>query len=385
MDLTNIRVLVLDAEAKQTATIIRGLKEIGCIVTVFCKSKLDTCYVSKLPDFKVLRPEAGANDEVFIRVLLELVATGDYDVLMPVGEPSTNPVTQHEAEFRKYVKLACAPREAYINAFDKQRTFDFAAQTGIPAPKTRLTGQTVEEFLETVQFPLIIKPRNGLGSIGFHKFKTREDFAPYIAENHIDLDEYVLQEFVDHEKRMGVILFVDQKGNVCMAYANEVLRWFPLDAGSACLIRSVDEPELLEKSAKLLQAMHWQGVAALSFMVERETGIPRLLEINGRIPASIRLSRQCGFNVAKLLMEMAMDADVEQYPFNTKVGLCARHFDMDLAWFFKSPDRFRAQPSWFSWKNTEEVLYSRDDKKPFFASFFRKLLTYREIMKKKRH
>ena len=245
--------------------------------------------------------------------------------------------------------------------------------------------QSVEDYLSGVEFPVIIKPRSGMGSIGFHKFEKREDFWPYIREHEIDLDQYVLQKFIDYDKYLGAILFVDQRGNVCMAYADEVLRWFPIDAGTACLIRSIDNPELLRHAAELLKAMEWQGVAALSFMIDKTDGTPKLQEINGRIPASIKLSWQCGFNVAKLLVEMAYDQDVDQYPANTKFGQLTRHFHADIGWFIKSPKRFRSEPSWFSWKNTKDVVYWKGDPMPWFAYSLSKLFGIQEGVKKRRH
>ena len=385
MNFEGLRVLVLDGAARQTLTILHGLKELKCHVTVLCSTKWDLCYSSNVPDEIILRNEATPRNKEFINCLLGLLRSGDYDVMLPVAEMTTNKVTEAETELKKYVRLGCAPRQAYINAFDKQRTFEIAMQNDIPVPKTRTESQKIEEYLSTVSFPLIIKPRNGVGSIGFHKFESREDFEPYIRKNQIDLDSYVLQEYVDYEKRLGTILFVDQKRNICMAYADEVLRWYPLDAGSACCIRSIDYPEVLEWSAKLLKAMHWQGVAALSFMVDRKTGIPKLLEINGRIPASIRLSRQCGYNVAKLLVEMACEAEVEQYGPNEKFGQVTRHFHADILWFIHSPNRFRCDPPWFSWKNAKDVVFWRGDVKPWINYTVQKIFKYGEFKKKREH
>ena len=385
LDFSKIRVLVTEAGGKQSLTIVRGLKEIGCHVTVICGSKEASGYVSNRPDEKIINKHIANSDAQALDELIKLLKTGKYDVVMPIGENGTTFITEHEDELKQYARIACAPRESYINAHDKQRTFDIAHSIGIPAPKTRLSSQTVEEYLDTVKFPLIIKPRNGLGSVGFHKFENREEFESYIKENNIDIDSYVLQEFVNYEKWIGTILFVDQKGNICMSYADEVLRWFPIDAGTACLIKSIDYPEAIKWSSDLLKAMKWQGVAALSFMVDKTTNKPKLQEVNGRIPASIRLSRQCGFNVSKLLIEMAYNEEVEQYPPNNKFGLYTRHLDLDLAWFMKSPNRFKAQPSWFSWKNTQEVMFYKDDRKPFRTHFFHQLKNYRQIMKRKRH
>ena len=312
MDFTKVSVLLTDGGARQTLTILHGLKEIGCRVTVICASKFDVCHASKLPDEKILDERAAGSHEGFEEFLLPLLQSGKYDVLLPVAEMTTNKVTKNEDEYRKYVRLACAPRSAYIQAFNKQNTFEHAMEIGMPCPLTRREGQSVEDFLQEAEFPLIIKPRSGMGSIGFHKFEKREDFWPYVKEHEIDLDQYVLQKFISYDKYLGAILFVDQNGNVCMAYADEVLRWFPIDAGTACLIRSIDAPDLLNDAARLLKAMKWQGVAALSFMIDKTDNTPKLQEINGRIPASIKLSWQCGFNVAKLLVEMAYDEDMEQ-------------------------------------------------------------------------
>ena len=385
MDFKNVRVLLTDGGARQTLTILHGLKEIGCHVTVLCSSKFNVCYASKLPDKKILNDKAAGSNEGFEKFLLKIITTGRFDVLLPVAEMTTNKVTKHEGEYRKYIKLACAPRKAYIQAFNKQNTFEHAMDIGVPCPLTRREDQTVEEYLETVDFPVIIKPRSGMGSIGFHKFERREDFWPYIKAHNIDLDQYVLQKFIHYDKYLGAILFVDQKGSVCMAYADEVLRWFPIDAGTACLIRSIDNPELLENAASLLKSMNWQGVAALSFMIDKSDGTPKLQEINGRIPASIRLSHQCGFNVAKLLVEMAYNEDVEQYPENTCVGQLTRHFHADLGWFIKSPNRFHADPSWFSWKDTKDVVCWKGDLKPWVAYTISKILGYQDGIKKRKH
>lgn len=385
MDFTKLSVLVMDGGGKQTLAMVRGLKEMGCRVTVLCSSKYDTCYVSNQPDERIVNPDLGKRDQGVLRFLLDLVSTGEYDALMPIGELSTNFVTEHEAEFTKYVKLACAPRETYIKAFNKQTTFDQAMKSGIPCPYTRRSDQTIEDYLEHCKFPIIIKPRQGLGSIGFHKFEKREDFWPYMNEKGLDPDDYVVQEFVNFENRIGTNLFVDQKGNICTSYAVDVLRWFPIDAGAGVLIVTVDAHEILQYAGRLLQDLGWKGFANVAFMIDKETGEPRLLEINGRIPASVKMAYMCGCNVSRQMLEMTYDEDVIQYPENTKFGMYIRHLDTDLAWFLKSPNRFKTKPSWFSWKNTQEVIYSRDDKRPFFYRFFGRALQFKEIMERKKH
>lgn len=385
MEFKGLRVLVLDAAGKQTLAMVRGLKEIGCFVAVLCKSKLDTCYMSNLPDQIIMNPQMAVINDKYIQELLNIVSSGKYDVLMPVGELSTNLVTKHEDEFNKHVKIACAPREVYIKAFNKQVTFDTAMENSIPCPYTRSSKQDIEDFLEHAHFPIIIKPRQGLGSIGFHKFETEDEFRRRLADTSFDIDDYIIQEFVDFENRIGTNLFIDQKGNICTSYAVDVLRWFPIDAGAGVLMVTVDVPEILRYAGDLLKALKWRGFANIAFMIDKKTGQPKLLEINGRIPASVKVAYMCGYNVSRQLLEMVYDQNVIQYPENNQFGMYVRHLDTDIIWFLKSPDRFKAQPSWFSWKNTKEILYSKDDRKPFFANFIQKTFRYKTIMKKKQH
>lgn len=386
MDFKNIKVLVTDGSGKQPIAMIRGLKEIGCRVAVICGDKLDSCYVSNQPDEKILQPglrEMSAEEK--LAFYLSLLEGHRFDAIMPIGERSTDFVTSHAKEIAPLAVIACAPREVYYKTFNKQLTFDQAIDSGVPCPVTRHSKEDLEHFLSRVTFPIIVKPREGLGSIGFHKFKTEEEFREKLKDPSFRVDDYVVQEFVQFDRRVGVNMFVDPKGNVCTAYAVEVLRWFPVDAGASCFSHTVDAPDAIAHAARLLKDMGWQGFANMGFMIDKNTGEYKLLEINGRISASIRIGYILGYNISRQMMEMVYGQDVVQYPVNTQFDRYFRHFDTDFAWFLRSPDRFRARPSWFSWKNTTELLYYKDDRRPFYSNFFQRTFRYRKIMKEKQH
>ena len=382
MDFKNVRALVTDGGGRQTLTIIRGLKQIGCHVTVLCKQKLDLCYASRLPDKKLLVKNM-VGSEGLHRTILREIKTGKYDVLVPIAENSTNLVTSHEDEYKQYVRIACAPRDIYIQAFNKQITFEKAMASGVPCPVTRHEGEDIDEFLNRTPFPVIIKPRNGVGSIGFHKMDTREEFKKYIKEKNIDIDDYVVQEFIHFTQRRSGYILMDGKGNAKTGLVAEVKRWFPLDAGTGTCIQTVDDPELLNNAVKLLQTMNWKGFANVCFMTDDNDGQVKLLEINGRVPASVKICFMCGSNVSRQMMELAFDQEVTAYPMNTKFGLLTRHFQADFMWFLKSPNRFHSKPSWFSWKNTKDIVFSIDDPLPFFAYSFEQMKNYKSAMKKR--
>ena len=100
------------------------MKEADCDVTVACTSERDICYVSKLPDDRILFDGAKDNGEKEFDFIMKLLKTGNYDVLFPVGELSTEFVTNYEEEFGKYAKLACTTKAAYAFAGNKQMTYE---------------------------------------------------------------------------------------------------------------------------------------------------------------------------------------------------------------------------------------------------------------------
>lgn len=384
MDFTKVRVLLTDGSARQTLTILHGLKEIGCHVTVLATTSKSVCAVSKLPDKKIVDSRCDCKNSEYVSFLMSLVSNGDFDVLFPIGELATNKITENEDEFKKYVKLACAPRSAYQNAFNKQKTYETALKLGIPCAYTRMDGQSVDEFLETAHFPVIVKPRQGMGSMGFHKYNTEKEFRDALSQKVFEPDEYIIQEFVEFDKRLGTYIMVDQNGHVKSSLASEVIRWYPIDAGTSTVSASIDAPQIIQYAGKLLKELGWNGYANVGFMLDKKTNTPKLLEINGRIPAPVKLTWICGINVAKQLVEMAYGEEVTYYPENKKFGMMARHSQADFMWFLKSPNRFKAKPSWFSWKNTADLVFWKDDPKPFFVYTFSGIFQYKEFMAKRK-
>lgn len=380
MDFKGIRVLLLDGSGRQTLSILYGLKKIGCHVTVVCASKLDVCNVSFFPDKKII--DKSACSDGLIELVKREVISRDYDVLLPVTEFTTDLITKHEKEINKYVRIACARREAYIQAHNKQYTFEKAMEVGIPCPLTRKVNESVNDYLDRAKFPIIIKPRSGVGSIGFKKINDRSQFDKLIKDNILCPDDYVIQEFIPAKNIRGVNIFVAD-GELKGALANAVLRHYPVDAGSATLVRSVDDDNAIEYSYKLLNAMGWRGYADVSYLIDDRDGTLKLLEINGRINASVKLYFYCGYNLSQQLVEMAYNEKITTYPRNSRVGLSVRHSQADILWFIHSRDRFNTKPSYFNRVKTKDVVFSLKDPLPYVTYTLQHILAFRDFKKKR--
>lgn len=385
MKLQGTRVLVLDGYGRQVLPLIKRLSMLGCITTTVNASKLDPGYTTRYVNRKIVEPEYRRNEEVMRQVIDREVLSDLYDVAFPMLEYSTKYVAQNADRFADHIAVAAAPYDAFNRAYDKQITFECAMRNNIPCPYTRLGDQSIDDYVTHAHFPIIIKPRKGLGSIGFHKFENERAFRDAINTAKIDVDDYVVQEFVPFKKRFSTYIFMDSNGEVCSSLNAEVLRWYPLDAGTSTLNRTVDNPEAIELAAKLLRVLKWRGFADVNFMFDERTHTSKLLEINGRIPAGVKLAIECGIDISKQYMQFALSQQVDKYPSNAVFGQMVCHSQPDLMWFIKSPDRFRSEPSWFNKRKTKDLVFSWDDPVPYFAYSLQMLLKVKESAGLRKH
>ena len=275
--------------------------------------------------------------------------------------------------------------EAFFKAYNKQITMEMCQKGGIPCPITRLTDEPIEDFLKRVDFPLAIKPRSGTGSVGYHKIETKEELYRYIDSGEVVPNDYIIQEFIPHDgEHFDTYIFLNEKNECCTGLAANKIRWFPIDAGSACLVGTVDNQQIIDYSVRLLQSINWSCFAQIYWIVDPKDNLPKVIEINGRIPASIKICPLCGYNVVQQELELAYGLPVTKFnpPFKKQY---LRYFQTDFLWFMKSKKRFKAKPRWFFPTKTKDYIFSWRDPWPFFAYTLQCIGRYKKDMKKRKH
>ena len=385
MDFKGVRVLVLDGYGRQVAIILKELHKLGCITTTLNCSKLDVGYTSRYPKKKILEPSVRYDLNELKHVLDREIPTGNYDVVFPMNEGATDVLWANKELYQKYVKYACAGEEGFVNAYDKQLTMTLCQKNGINCPITKMDDETLEEFLSKVSFPLALKPRKGSGSRGFHKVDTKEQLYGLIESGEVKVEEYVIQEFIkEGETHRVSYTFIDNEGNVKTSLMAKSTRPYPLVVGTNSLFQSCQMPEITAQAEKLLKLMNWKGYASVCFIESDEDHIPKVMEINGRISASIKMSVLCGAHVVRQLMEMAYNMPVTEYSRDYREDMRLRHFQADMMWFVKSPTRFKCKPCWFSPIRTSDVVFSWSDPIPWFAYTISCFARYKGEMEKRK-
>ena len=363
MDFKNLRVLVLDGYGRQIPGMLWQLHDLGCHITTLNSSKLDPGFSSRYPHKR-------------------FVVHGLKDAL-PVTEKATNYIAKNAVKFKE-VKIASAPYDAFIRAYDKEETLKVCQEIGVPCPWTRMDNETIDEYLNKAKFPLAVKPRKGTGSIGFRKVETKEELFELIESGLVIPEEYVIQEFIPQDDIQYVCyMFLDKNGELKSSMTAAKRRWFPIDGGSMCLGQAVERPDLIDYSLKLLKGIGWSGFCQVGYINDPRDNVPKVLEINGRIPASVKICYLCGSNIMQQLIEFAMNEEVTAFDTDIHNGVSLRYFQTDFLWFLKSKQRFKSKPSWFNFTNSKDYIFSIKDPFPFFSYSFKGLVNYDKEMKKR--
>jgi predicted ATP-grasp superfamily ATP-dependent carboligase len=178
---------------------------------------------------------------------------------------------------------------------------------------------------------------------------------------------------------IGVFLLV-WNGRTLAAFAHQRLNELPPSGGASTYSEAVAlSDDLRAQSEALLARLHWRGAAMVEYKIDRATGVPYLMEINGRFWGSLQLAIAAGVDFPQLLMA-AVRGDavtpVTTYRVGTRLRwfwgdvehLLARllHDAEDLALPPDAPSRWRVLGEFLGWHpRTRWDVFSADDPRPF--------------------
>lgn len=378
-----IKVLLVDG-GRQAIPVLQGLNEINCHITTISYSKLDVGFVSKYPHTKLLFKEARNNTELMKSIVDREIRTGKYDVVIPLGDIMTEYISQNLAEYNKYIRTFIPEYATFLKAFDKQRTMELCQEIGIPCTRTKYATESMDDFLSRIGgYPIVAKPKSGFGSIGFHCIRSEEEFNRLISSETIDFEKYIIQEYVEQDgDQYNVHAFIDCNDDVSYIVTTQKCRWFPVDGGSSCFCRTIDRPDIASQCANLLKAIHWRGCCEVELIQDTKSGEVKVMEINGRTSACVRICQLCGINIAQSMIEQSCGQKVTKQlkPYSDKRMRCIH---TDLLWFLKSPNRFKTKPNWFNPIHTYDQIFTLKDPMVFFAFSLQSVAKYKEEINKR--
>ena len=386
MDYKGKKVLLLDGYGRQVPSLLHQLRKLGCKITTICESKLDVGYTSRYPSKRVVVPGIRENNDIY-RQAIEKELENGYDILFPILERATDICIDGVIQ-KRYpgLKIIASSRDSFMKAYDKQQTMKVCMENNIPCPITKMDDETMDEFLNKVGFPICAKPRKGSGGAGFKRIMNREELDKYLADGTIVSEEYVIQELIPKGGyQYGGYVMMDDNHKPQATLVVESCRWFPIDGGPGCYIRTINHPVMIDSSNRLLEALEWRSFGHIGFIMDPRDNTPKVMEINGRIPASIKICEWAGTEPVKNMLDLAYGVELKPMTKPIPQHLALRYFHTDLMWFIKNPERWKAKPNWFYCLKQKDYIFSWADPIPFFSYAIEHAMTYKKDMEKRKH
>lgn len=383
----HIRVLLMESSSRAALPMAKGFRKLGCEVTTVAESKMAVGILTKYSNNKIVIPEIESNEKIAEVEYLKLIATGNYDLVVPLSDFSATIASKHKKEWSLYgPKIAVNDWEVFEKIIDKSKTMLICEKNNIPSPKTLFTNNPIEEIKKgTISFPVVIKPKTGIGSIGFNIVHNEETLIKVLNDCNQSNGPLLVQEYIEQDgnPQYGAELFRDRDGIVRFALVAKVTRWYPVDGGSRLCSISIHDDEIVNNCIRLLDALDWNGYANIDLVWDSKESEAKILEINGRTGASVKLDFLSGVDVCRLIIENEFGLKVTNYS-TYKEGKAISCFLVDCLWFLKSKDRFKSKPSWFARWKYKDVIFSWGDILPSFGFFFLSLKNFKKEMKKRK-
>lgn len=376
-----LRVLILDG-GRQALPFLRALKKAGCHTAVACATRLTPGFLCRYADRRLLWGDYFEDPDTYTAHMFEYLRRHRPDVTIAVGDVSAGIVSRNKQEVTRWTRVTVPDWDVFDQAADKAKTMAFCMAHGIPCPKTFFPDQQgLDYVIAEAPFPVMVKPARGIGAIGLHRFDRPQELRQHYETLHAKYGALIVQEFIPLEGgtqfQAEAFLDADSKMKVCMVIAKP--RFFPVTGGTSTANVTIDRPDIQEFVRRLLEGIGWTGAGDVDLILDPRDNVPKILEINPRVTAGIKIGFAAGIDYADLHMRLALDQPIPAIP-TYKLGVYSRNICMDLLWYLYASKEMR-KATWpafgrFCGKDVCYQTFDLDDPMPLAAFFLGKVLHF---------
>lgn len=318
--------LVVNAKTAPALAVIRSLGSKGIEITGASDNSSDFPLFSRYCKKKILL-RTNSDDMVnHTDELLNIVKNHHFDVFLPVmREDVLLALAKRKKDFEQYTRLALSSFDQLSILNNKATVTSLLSELGIPGPKTYYVDS--ELILDSIQenaiFPLIIKPFHGEGTAGIKIVTDPKELVPFYHDIRETHGPILIQEFI-HGRKHSAVFLLNENSEVRRFFVHRVIREYPISGGPACFMESVKYDPIYEYGLKLLNRVHFSGIAEMEFIVDDKDGKPKIIDVNPRFYGSLQCAIAAGVDFPFAVFNMAMKGDIET-DLSYKEGVTCRH------------------------------------------------------------
>ncbi len=312
------RVLILDADHKNTLAIVRHLgKTKKFILDVAGHNKNSLSFYSKYTNKKIITSNPYTASDKFYNELIDILTKTSYLTLIPVSFKSFQICSKNKKEISTKTHLTIADYKHIEIASSKIKTYEVAKKLGVPYPEiTKIKSKKDIELLN-IEYPVVIKaPYEAGKNIVEYAFNKQELIKKYFKiynENNFKDELPFIQKYIVGE---GAGFFAYYKNGKCINYfMHKRIREYPVTGGASTAAESYYNKEIFEYGKKILDYLDWNGVAMVEFKRDNTTGVYNLMEINAKFWGSLDLALVSGVNFPLMLIYDALKEPIPRMEY----------------------------------------------------------------------
>ena len=286
-------------------------------------------YSISVADKSVIKPLI--YDENYIEFLLHYCLENNIKVVISLFDIDLPVLAKNKARFAEHgISVIVSDFEFVQICNDKWLTYNYLRENGFSTPISFLTVQdTLDAIVNNeINFPLINKPRWGMGSIGIFQADNEEELkilykkklnsingsylkfeSQQAPENSIIIQEKLLGN------EYGLDIFNNLKGDLLTCVPKRKLA---MRAGETDSAEIIGNSKLFEIGTKLSQlSKHIGNLDVDCFLIGKEFFI---LEMNCRFGGQYPFTHLAGANFPKVLINMILNEEIEKKNLQVKTG-----------------------------------------------------------------
>lgn len=252
-------------------------------------------------------PSSGLQ-ELFDRIAL-INSKEKIDIIIPSLDSELYGFLKIQDRLREIGIKTFLPSLEQLNIRGKDKLFYFCEDNNIKVPKNILVNsvQDLYNIPKEFEFPVAVK------GIFYEAYIANNQEDVLTAYNKLRLKwgfPIIIQEFIQGDE-FNVAALGDGTGNMVGAVAMRKL--YITDKGKGWAGITIDDPNLLTISRKVISQTKWRSGMELEFIKSASTDEYFLLEINPRFPAWVYLTVAAGQNLPYALVDIICSGRTEQF------------------------------------------------------------------------
>lgn len=324
---------LLDGHTIQSLCVSKALKKLGHFVISFCENKNSYGYHSTYTDKKIISPKSNIIE--YKNFIIHECKKNKIDIVIPMNDDSAFFLSRHQNELKKHVDFITQDEDVFLSAYDKLRLMKLCKKYNFPHPKT-FEQKEINSTNINIEYPCIIKPNQTTGSRGFEIAINLDELiskSNYVKKNYGNCH---IQEFIPSGgNQYKVQLFIQNKKLINSTVIKKI-RYYPIKGGSSTFIKTIFNKELIYLCKSITEKIGWEGFVDFDLIEDPRDKIIKVMEINPRIPACIKVAQNSGVNFIKNIFDGSINKKTDTYDY--KYGNYLKYIALDFL-AIKSSDK----------------------------------------------